>query len=102
MKQGPPRQKITVIYDGKPQEYVIPNSAEDEKMFRAEIRWFNKLDVRLVTFYLFSFFPFFLSSFLPFLFNRAELDIYIQGDVEKTNLKWSKMREGRKYVAELA
>lgn len=46
MKKGPPRQKITVTYEGKAQEYVIPNSGEDEKMFRAEIRWFNKLDPR--------------------------------------------------------
>jgi hypothetical protein len=49
MKNGPPRQKVTVKYGDKAQEYIIPNSAEDEKLFRAEIKWFNKLDMRCVS-----------------------------------------------------
>jgi hypothetical protein len=93
MMRGPPRQKITVIYGGKAQEYVIPNSAEDEKLFRAEIKWFNKLDMRYGV----------ARSFDIYLIYRVNttITIYQEGDVEKTNLKWSKMREGRKYVAEL-
>jgi len=76
--KGPPRQYVTVFYENQSREFVMPNSTDDEKLFRAEIKWFFKLDM------------------------KQNILLYQRGDTEKMDQKWNKLREGRKYVVEKA
>jgi hypothetical protein len=77
-KKGPPRQYCTVYYEAESKEFVMPNSSDDEKLFRAELKWYYKLDM------------------------RAPILVYQRGDTDKKDVKWTKLREGRKYVVEKA
>jgi len=74
--KGPPRQSITLFYENESRDFIMPNSSDDEKLFKAEIKWYWKLDPRK-----------------PIL-------LYARGDVDKKDEKWHKLREGRKYVVE--
>eukprot|EP01125_Pyxidicula_operculata_P022159 TRINITY_DN8923_c0_g1_i1.p1 TRINITY_DN8923_c0_g1~~TRINITY_DN8923_c0_g1_i1.p1 ORF type:complete len:176 (+),score=37.14 TRINITY_DN8923_c0_g1_i1:42-530(+) len=71
-KKGPPRQKLRVTFGNKELEFIMANSKEDWHMFKDEVcRAFGIQKCYLCT----------------------------KGDPENKPLKWTALREGRRYVA---
>jgi hypothetical protein len=69
---------VTILYGGKEEEIIIPNSSEDFLQFKGNICHVFGID------------------------KNKTLYIHAKGDDEHEDMKWHKMREGKEYIVNAA